>query len=75
MGDASAYAAPSTSMSSDAYAHLPKLQQAIIRFMAEQPPSSEGIHVFAIARAVGGGATDAQKIRCAVYSTLKLCPC
>ena len=72
MGDASAYAAPSTSMSSDAYTHLPKLQQAIIRFMAEQPPSSEGIHVFAIARAVGGGATDAQKISCATYST-KVC--
>ncbi|KAJ3550981.1 hypothetical protein NMY22_g84 [Coprinellus aureogranulatus] len=70
MGDASAYAAPTTSMQSDAYAHLPKLQQAIVRFMAEQPPSSEGIHVFAIARAVGSGGSDAQKIR---HVSLFLC--
>lgn len=63
MGDASAYAAPSTTIQSDSYAHLPKLQQLIVHFMAEQPPSAEGIHVSAIARAVGNAGGGAQKIR------------
>ncbi|KAF6755434.1 hypothetical protein DFP72DRAFT_896888 [Ephemerocybe angulata] len=65
MTDASAYSAPSTSVAQDQYAHLPKLQQAIVRFMMEQPPSPEGTHVFAIARAVGDG-NDAQKISAAL---------
>lgn len=70
MGDVSAYAAPSTTIQSDSYAHLPKLQQLIVHFMAEQPPSAEGIHVSAIARAVGNAGGGAQKISAALDSLM-----
>ena len=46
----------------DAYSDLPPLQQSIVRFIIGQPRSDEGIHVAAIARAIGSG-VDAQKIR------------
>ena len=46
----------------DAYSHLPRLQQSIVRFIIGQPRSDEGIHVAAIARAIGTEG-DAQKIR------------
>jgi hypothetical protein len=62
MSDISAYSAPSTSRPSDQYSHLPKLPQAICQFMLEQPGTAEGVHVSAIARAVGHIA-DAGKIR------------
>lgn len=62
MSDMSAYSAPSTSRPSDQYSHLPKLPQAICQFMLEQPGTAEGVHVSAIARAVGNIA-DAGKIR------------
>jgi len=71
MGDSmSAYAAPSSASALDSqYRHLPPLQQAIVRFMLEQPHSAEGIHVYAIARAVGDG-TDAEKIKFAASPNL-----
>ncbi|EDR14860.1 uncharacterized protein LACBIDRAFT_244225, partial [Laccaria bicolor S238N-H82] len=45
----------------DEYSHRPKLEQDICRFIAEQPANDAGIHVAAIARAVGGGG-DAHRI-------------
>ena len=69
MSDMSAYSAPSTSRPSDQYSHLPKLPQAICQFMLEHPCSAEGVHVSAIARAVGSLA-DAEKIR---YLDIVLC--
>lgn len=56
MTDASAYSAPSTTTTNNTqYAHLPALQQKIIAYMQNEPASAEGIHVWAIARAVGSG--------------------
>ncbi|KAJ2932907.1 hypothetical protein H1R20_g4213, partial [Candolleomyces eurysporus] len=63
MSDISAYSAPSTSrLPSDQYSHLPKLSQAICQFMSGHPSTAEGVHVSAIARAVGGLGVDATKI-------------
>ncbi|TFK29982.1 replication protein A, subunit RPA32 [Coprinopsis marcescibilis] len=62
MTDASAYnAGDSSRISSDQYSHLPALQQSIVRFLKENCKTDEGIHVSAIARAVGNG-SDAIKI-------------
>ncbi|KAG6845342.1 hypothetical protein H0H87_010799 [Tephrocybe sp. NHM501043] len=58
---ASAYAGQSSKIS-DQYSHLPALQQQIVRFIAAQPQSDEGVHVSIIARATGSNG-DAQKIR------------
>ncbi|KAI6150447.1 replication protein A subunit RPA32 [Pisolithus tinctorius] len=55
----SAYSAqPLQNVDSEQYAHLPKLHRAIIAFMQSQPPSDVGVHVSAIARAVGGDAVS-----------------
>ena len=67
MSDISAYSAPSTSRPSDQYSHLSKLPQAICQFMLDQPGTAEGVHVSAIARAVGNLA-DAGKIRYLIMS-------
>ncbi|KAG1756689.1 replication protein A subunit RPA32 [Suillus paluster] len=54
----SAYAAQShsTAANNDQYSQLPKLEYAIVTFMRNQPSNEEGVHVGAIARAVGGNA-------------------
>lgn len=58
---ASAYTAQaSTNGSNDQWAYLPALEKSIIQFILSQPTHTEGIHVGAIARAVGG---DARAIR------------
>ncbi|KAG6874207.1 hypothetical protein C0995_003753 [Termitomyces sp. Mi166 len=59
-GSVSAYTGQASKIS-DQYTHLPPLQQKIVRFIASQPLSEEGVHVSAIARAVGSDG-DAQKI-------------
>ncbi|KAJ2913448.1 hypothetical protein MD484_g6961, partial [Candolleomyces efflorescens] len=69
MSDISAYSAPSTSRPSDQYSHLSKLPQAICQFMLDQPGTAEGVHVSAIARAVGNLA-DAGKISEALDSLM-----
>ncbi|KAI6128313.1 hypothetical protein EV401DRAFT_922618 [Pisolithus croceorrhizus] len=51
-------AQPIQSVGSDQYAHLPQLHRAIVAFMQRQPPSDAGVHVGAIARAVGGDAVS-----------------
>ncbi|KAF9004673.1 replication protein A subunit RPA32 [Cyathus striatus] len=58
---ASAYLNQNTSAASDEFASLPPLQRAIVRFILDQPPSDEGVHVAAIARAIGTDG-DAHKI-------------
>ncbi|KAI0345172.1 replication protein A, subunit RPA32 [Trametopsis cervina] len=40
----------------DQYAHLPPIQRNIINFILSQPNHTDGVHVAAIARAVGGDA-------------------
>ncbi|KAH0827176.1 N-acetyltransferase B complex non catalytic subunit-domain-containing protein [Lanmaoa asiatica] len=55
-GLGAAYSAQPTSSSSDQFSHLPKLHHSIITFIQAQPSNAEGIHVSAIARAVGGDA-------------------
>jgi replication factor A2 len=40
------------------YSHLPEIQQKIIAFIMEQPKQEEGVHVAAIARAMGGNAME-----------------
>ena len=55
-GPSTAYSAQSTVRSSDQFSHLPNLHRSIIAFIQAQPSSAEGIHVSAIARAVGGDA-------------------
>ena len=42
------------------YAHLPAIQRRIVEFMMDQKQESDGIHVAAIARHIGG---DAHAIR------------
>ena len=70
MADASAYnSGESSRFSSDQYSHLPALQQSIARYLKENCTTEEGIHVSAIARAVGNG-SDALKIRSGVPSVL-----
>ncbi|KNZ71816.1 Replication factor A protein 2, partial [Termitomyces sp. J132] len=59
-GSTSAYTGQASKIT-DQYSHLPPLQQKIVRFIASQPQSEEGVHVSAIARAVGSEG-DAQKI-------------
>lgn len=59
----SAYVSPSHANAiKDEYSHLPPLQRSIVRFISGQPRSDEGVHVAAIARAIGADG-DAQKIR------------
>jgi len=75
----SAYAAQSTSGgAADEFSNLPPLQRAIVRFILEQPPTAEGVHVAAIARSISKDG-DARKISDAldklmeeghVYSTI-----
>lgn len=60
--NASAYTNQSRSAGNDQFSHLPPLQQSIARFILQQPPTEEGIHVAAIARAIGIDG-DAQRIR------------
>ncbi|KAG6336409.1 hypothetical protein ID866_2682 [Astraeus odoratus] len=56
---ASAYSAQSHHIAdNDQFAYLPKLHHSIITFMQSQPPSDAGVHVSAIARAVGGDAVS-----------------
>ncbi|KAG8217715.1 hypothetical protein J3R82DRAFT_5872 [Butyriboletus roseoflavus] len=55
VGSSTAYSAQ-LAVSSDRYSHLPNLPRSIIAFMQAQPSNAEGIHVSAIARAVGGNA-------------------
>jgi len=55
-GPSTAYSAQPAVRSSDQFSHLPKLHRSIITFIQAQPSSAEGIHVSAIARAVGGDA-------------------
>lgn len=60
----SAYSAQSNSTGlPDQFGHLPQLQRAIINFIISQPPQEEGIHVAAIAKAIGASGEDARKIR------------
>jgi hypothetical protein len=60
----SAYAAQTSSTSSDSrFANLPDLPKRIIEFIVTQPSAEEGVHVAAIARAIGG---DALSIRYAL---------
>lgn len=55
---ASAYTAQTGQIASnDQFAHLPKVQREILHFIMSQPAHDDGIHVGAIARAVGGQAT------------------
>ncbi|EGN93261.1 hypothetical protein SERLA73DRAFT_189801 [Serpula lacrymans var. lacrymans S7.3] len=53
---AAVYKQSHSTASNEQYAHLPALQQSIISFILSQPTSTEGVHVGAIARAVGGDA-------------------
>ncbi|KII88398.1 hypothetical protein PLICRDRAFT_161449 [Plicaturopsis crispa FD-325 SS-3] len=52
---ASAYAVQSAS-TNDQYSHLPAVQRQIIQFIASQAQNDDGVHVAAIARAIGGDA-------------------
>ncbi|EPS98543.1 replication protein A subunit RPA32, partial [Fomitopsis schrenkii] len=55
--NASAYDPPSSSATRmEPYAHLPSIQRRIVEFMMNQPQQSEGIHVAAVARHIGGDA-------------------
>lgn len=60
----SAYATQTNSSVVDQFSHLPNLQRAIVKFMIDQPPRDEGVHVAIIAKAIGGGdVNNAHKIR------------
>lgn len=48
--------AQSATAANDQFAHLPPIQRKILTFMMNQPTSDTGIHVGAIARAIGGDA-------------------
>ncbi|KAJ8585599.1 replication protein A, subunit RPA32 [Rhizopogon salebrosus TDB-379] len=53
----SAYAAQSHPVVDNSqFSHLPKLQYEIVTFIHNQPANEEGVHVGAIARAIGGTA-------------------
>ncbi|KIM58857.1 hypothetical protein SCLCIDRAFT_1218197 [Scleroderma citrinum Foug A] len=54
----SAYAAQSQQVAQDQFAHLAPLHRGIVTFMKSQPPNDAGVHVSAIARAVGGDAVS-----------------
>ncbi|KDR81675.1 hypothetical protein GALMADRAFT_239789 [Galerina marginata CBS 339.88] len=58
----SAYSAQNTAGAADQYSHLPPLQRDIVRFILNQPPRDEGIHVAVIAKAIGASGEDARKI-------------
>ena len=76
---ASAYTAqPQNANANDQFSHLPILQQRIVRFIAGEPRTDEGVHVSKIARAIGKDG-DAERISDAldklmdeglVYSTI-----
>ena len=58
--NASAYSAHASSAASDEqFAHLPVIQRSIIKFIIKQNEAgkTDGVHVAAIARAVGGEAS------------------
>ncbi|KIJ69303.1 hypothetical protein HYDPIDRAFT_79797 [Hydnomerulius pinastri MD-312] len=55
-GASTAYSAQPSTINNDQFSNLPTLHRAIVAFMLSQPPDDEGIHVSAIARAVGGDA-------------------
>ncbi|KAH9843057.1 uncharacterized protein C8Q71DRAFT_735700 [Rhodofomes roseus] len=56
-GAASAYNPQSTAAGGmEQYAHLPSIQRRIVAFMMSQPQQTEGTHVAAIARNIGGDA-------------------
>ncbi|KAH9484363.1 Replication factor A protein 2 [Psilocybe cubensis] len=61
-GNMSAYSVQGGGGPSDQFSHLPALQRNIVRFIMSQPPREEGIHVAAIAKAIGAGGQDAHKI-------------
>ncbi|PPQ87992.1 hypothetical protein CVT25_001071 [Psilocybe cyanescens] len=65
-GNLSAYSAQNAGGPNDQYSHLPPLQRNIIRFILNQPPREEGIHVAAIAKAIGASGDDAHKISAAL---------
>ena len=72
----SAYAAQTQQVAQDQFAHLAPLHRGIVTFMKSQPPNDAGVHVSAIARAVGG---DAVSIRLGIilFSWVKVnltCP-
>jgi replication factor A2 len=54
----SAYSAGQVHQSAvkDQYAHLPPVPRSIVHFMLSQPQRPEGVHVGAIAKAVGADA-------------------
>ncbi|KAF5330919.1 hypothetical protein D9619_005432 [Psilocybe cf. subviscida] len=59
----SAYSAQSNAPAhNDQFAHLPALQRKIVHFIMSQPLQDEGIHVAAIAKAIGASGEDARKI-------------
>ncbi|KAF8163362.1 hypothetical protein B0H34DRAFT_320662 [Crassisporium funariophilum] len=59
----SAYAAQNNSTGvKDQFSHLPPLQRSIVRFIMDQPPRDEGVHVAMIAKAIGASGEDARKI-------------
>ncbi|KAJ3517170.1 hypothetical protein NLJ89_g669 [Agrocybe chaxingu] len=57
---------------SDQFAHLPPLQRAILKFIIDQPPRDEGIHVALIAKAIGASLEDANKIGHVALCSLRL---
>jgi len=59
----SAYSAAQAHQSGvqDQYAHLPPVPRSIAHFMSKQAPRPEGVHVTAIARAVGADAESIER--------------
>jgi len=59
----SAYSAPQAHQSEvkDQYAHLPPVPRSIVHFMQSQPQRPEGVHVSAIAKAVGADAESIEQ--------------
>jgi len=49
------------STTNDQYGHLEPVSQSIVRFMLNQPQRPEGVHVSAIAKAVGGSAESIER--------------
>lgn len=67
----SAYEAQSHSsvVDNNQFSHLPKLQYAIMTFIQSQPAIEDGVHVGAIARAVGGTALTIRYLSHNAYSS------